>query len=81
MLIIACGAAKNKYPHFNKIIGIAIDAPRFNRKNSEDFVLLDCEESPQEQNSFYEEENKLFGFFNFNEYNQQIKTTSDFPVK
>lgn len=81
MLIIACGAAKNKYPHLNKIIGVAIDAPKFNMKNSEDFVLLDCEKWSQEQNLFYEEENKLFGFLNHNKSKQQIKTINDFPVE
>jgi uncharacterized protein YecA (UPF0149 family) len=31
--------------------------------NSEDFILLNCGEWPDEQRQFYEEKNKLFGFF------------------
>jgi hypothetical protein len=43
MLEFACGAAKLKFPHLKKVIGIAIDAPKYSRMNSEDFILLDCD--------------------------------------
>ena len=42
MLEIACGAAKNKFDHLKTVIGIAIDAPKFSKRNSEDFILMDC---------------------------------------
>lgn len=63
MLQIACGAAKNKFPYLKKIIGIAIDAPKFSDLNSEDFIYMDCSAWTDEDRTFYEEKNKGFGFF------------------
>lgn len=41
VLEIACGAAKNKFPHLTKVIGIGIDAPKFSGgTNAEDFVTM-----------------------------------------
>ena len=56
LLEIACGVAKNKFPHLSKIVGISIDAPKFTRTNSEDFALLKCDTWPEEQRRFYEED-------------------------
>jgi hypothetical protein len=41
ILEIACGAAKNKFGHLKTVIGIAIDAPKYTERNSEDFILMD----------------------------------------
>jgi len=79
MLEIACGAAKNKFTHLNKIIGIAIDAPKFATKNAEDFILLDCEEWSKEQQEMFEEDNKGFKFFQSESMKTHIKTVNDFP--
>jgi len=79
MLQIACGAAKNKFPDLNKVIGIAIDAPKFAKKNSEDFVLLDCESWPAEQATFYEEQNRALRFFATDSMRVEKKTVSNFP--
>ena len=79
MLQIACGAAKNTFPDLNKIIGIAIDAPKLAKKNSEDFVLLDCESWSAEQATFYEEENKALRFFATDSMRVEKKTVSNFP--
>ena len=44
LLEIACGSAKNKFPHLVKVIGIGIDAPKFSGGTvAEDFVLTPCE--------------------------------------
>ena len=48
VLEVACGAARNKFPHLEKVVGIAIDAPKFATSNSEDFILLDCKEWTEE---------------------------------
>lgn len=49
LLEIACGAAKNKFPHLVKIIGIGIDAPKFSGGTvAEDFILMPCEIWPEE---------------------------------
>lgn len=64
LLEIACGAAKNKFPHLNKVIGIGMDAPKFaGETNSEDFILLPCETWTAEQRSYYQEQNTEWNFF------------------
>lgn len=80
MLQLACGAAKNKFPHLKKIIGIAIDAPKFSKRNSEDFVLMDCEEWSEEQRAHYEQANEEVGFFKSAPLKMTMKKASDFPV-
>ena len=69
MLEIACGAARNKFPHLKKVIGIAIDAPKDKPTNSEDFILMDTEWS-EEQRKTYEDLNKEVKFFEM----QDLKT-------
>ena len=80
MLEIGCGVARNKFPQFSKIVGIAIDAPKFSTRNSEDFVLVNCKEWPDEQRQFYEEQNKGLKFFETAELKFEIKTVSNFPA-
>ncbi len=79
MLEIACGVAKNKFPWLTKVIGIAIDAPKFTKRNSEDFVLLDCAAWSAEHAALYEEANKLLRFFETDSLRTWKKTVSDFP--
>ena len=64
LLEIACGAAKNKFPHLVKVIGIGMDAPKFaGDSNSEDFILMPCEDWPDERRAYYEEQNAQWNFF------------------
>jgi len=63
ILEIACGAAKNKFPNLKTIIGIAIDAPKFVKENSEDFILMGCETWTDEMHAHYEAGNDGWGFF------------------
>ncbi len=81
VLAIACGVTKNKFPHLSKIVGIGIDAPKFATINSEDFILLNCVEWPDEQRKFYEEQNKGFRFFETENLKSQIKTASNFQPR
>jgi len=62
LLELACGVTKNKFPHINKVVGIAIDAPKFSSRNSEDFILLECAEWPEENRKHYEDANKGIDF-------------------
>ena len=78
ILTLACGVARNKFPHLSKIVGIAIDAPKFTKINSEDFVLLNCETWPDEQRQFYEEQNKGFKFFELSESQVRDKNRQQF---
>ena len=80
LLEVACGAAKNKYPHLNTIVGIAIDAPKFVRKNAEDFILMDCHEWPEERRAHYERANRGLEFFNSPSLETRIVTVKNFPT-
>lgn len=79
MLEIACGVAKNKFSYLKKIIGIAIDAPKFTDINSEDFLLLNCEDWSEEQKRYYEKQNVGLQFFNQKTMKRQIRTVKNFP--
>lgn len=64
LLEIACGAAKNKFPHLTKVIGIGIDAPKFSGgTNAEDFILMPCATWTEEMRANYETENAQWNFF------------------
>jgi hypothetical protein len=80
MLEIACAAAKNHVPHLTKVVGIAIDAPQFaGGRNSEDFVLLNCEDWPDHVRDLYEEENRELRFFRTDTLKEQRRTVQNFP--
>ena len=64
LLEIACGAAKNKFSHLKKVVGIGMDAPKFaGEKNSQDFILLHCEVWGNDMRAYYEEQNQEWKFF------------------
>ena len=79
MLRIACGAAKNKFPQLKTVIGIAIDSPKYSRRNSEDFILLDCTDWTNEIKKQFEKENEGLGFFMSENLAIQEKTLREFP--
>ncbi len=80
MLEFACGAAKLKFPHLRKVIGIAIDAPKYSRRNSEDFILLDCEKWSDEDQVYYEKANKELRFFQTDALKQHRMHVTEFPA-
>ena len=80
MLEIACGTAKNKFEHLKTVIGIAIDAPKFAKKNSEDFILMDCSHWPDDLREHYEQANEGFGFFKSENLAIQKKNVTEFPI-
>lgn len=79
ILELACGAAKLKFPHLRKVIGIAIDAPKYSPMNSEDFILLDCENWSDDDQTYYEEANKELRFFQTDALKQYRKRFTEFP--
>jgi len=79
LLEIACGATKNKFPNLTKIIGIAIDAPKFSKKNSEDFILLNCDNWTEKDADYYKEQNKKLNFYETASVQKQVKSISEFP--
>ncbi len=78
-LEIACGAAKNKFPDLQTVVGIAIDAPKYSSINSEDFLLMDCREWPEERKARYAEANKELRCFATSKMVEQIETVVEFP--
>jgi hypothetical protein len=76
LLEIACGAAKNKFLHLTKVIGIGLDAPKFaGDTNSEDFILLPCETWTDDDRAYYEAQNqelKFFGTPQLKQYNEYV---------
>lgn len=84
ILEIACGMAKNKFPHLVKVIGIGIDAPKLSgNTGGEDFVLMPCEPWAEEQRSYFEEQNKGWNFFDTPKLQQSEYQVTEFvpPVK
>ncbi len=80
MLEIACGAAKNNFEHLKTIVGIAIDAPKYSNRNSEDFILMDCSFWPNDLREHYEQANEGFGFFKSDNIAIQEKNVTEFPI-
>lgn len=81
MLEVACGVAKNKFPNLKKIVGIAIDAPKFNKSNSEDFILMDCEDWTNELKKEYENLNENIRFFETEDLQKRAMNEKEFPDK
>jgi type I restriction enzyme, R subunit len=79
MLEIACGAAKNKFDHLTTVVGIAIDAPKYTKRNSEDFILMDCSQWTDELREQYERENEHLLFFKSDSLKMHKKTVTEFP--
>ena len=79
MLEIACGSARNHFPHLKKVIGIAIDAPKYSRKNSEDFLLMEFDKWTAARAAYYRRHNRGFAFFETKSLTRTEKKNSDFP--
>lgn len=80
MLEIACGAAKNRFDHLQTIVGIAIDAPKYAKKNSEDFILMDCSIWDETKRNYYREANEDLNFFTTGKMTMQKNNESEFPT-
>ncbi len=82
MLLVACGAAKNKFPHLTKVVGIAIDAQKYaGNRNSEDFILLDCDNWTEQDRTHYEELNRDLRFFQTKQLKVRERHFSEFPAR
>ena len=80
LLEIACGVARNKFPKLTKIIGIAVDAPKLSRLNSEDFILMNCTGWSTEQRQHYEDANRPFRFFETDALKMGRTHIQEFPA-
>lgn len=79
LLGIACGVARTKFPHLKKVIGIAIDAPKYAIENSEDFVVLDAERWTKDDELYFQEANRDLGFFQSSGLQMTERRITDFP--
>lgn len=78
ILEISCGAMRNKFEHLEKVVGIAMDAPKFSQTTGgEDFILLECAEWPDGLRAQYEDINKKSDFSGSGEMFRG--RTHDFP--
>jgi hypothetical protein len=74
----ACGIAKAKFPDLEKVVGIALDPPKFSKGISEDLMLLECREWSEEQQAEHEALNEQLKLFR----SQPTKRSfSDFPIQ
>jgi hypothetical protein len=79
LLELACGAAKLKWPHLSKVIGIGIDAPKYSLMNSEDLILLNCDDWTEEEQTYYEKANAELHFFQTSSLKERRIHATDFP--
>lgn len=79
MLEIACAALRNFLPNLERVVGIAMGAPRFHPASSVDFGVLDCVEWPDAVAQRYRAENEHFGFFRAGPSAFSTQSSSDFP--
>jgi hypothetical protein len=79
LLEIACGAARNKFAHLQTIVGIGIDAPKFTKKNAEDFILMRCGDWTDEGRRHYERANEGLNFFNSPSLVKRKVRVTEFP--
>lgn len=79
LLEVACGVAALKFPHLRKVIGIAIDAARHSKTNSEDFILLERSRMTARQEEYYRGQNKHWQFFETDQVRQGEFTVKEFP--
>lgn len=63
ILRIACGAAKNRFPSLETVVGIAIEPPKLTDRTGEDFLWMDSREWTEERRHEIVESNGPFGFF------------------
>ena len=80
MLKIVCGVIKNKLPHLNKVIGIAINPPKYSRVDDADFVLLECHNWTKKNEDYFHSKNVGFKFFQTDRIHETHQNVSDFPV-
>lgn len=80
MLEIACGAAKNKFSHLTRIVGIAVDAAKHSKSNSEDFILMDCADWSSDNAKVYQEANRDFKFFESEGLRPQRLNAFEYPL-
>ncbi|WP_236169524.1 YecA family protein [Pseudomonas atacamensis] len=78
VLEIACGAAKNKFPNFEKIVGIGMEPPKYSKNVAEDFILMPCENWPKQYQEHYTSLNAGWNFFETKSLTKREITVNEF---
>jgi hypothetical protein len=80
MLEVACAAAKLKFPETERVIGIAIDAPKFaTASNAEDLLLMEFNDWNEDKKAHYTQLNSELRFFATPQMKMVKRTMSEFP--
>lgn len=80
LLEIACGAAKNMCPELTKVVGIALDNPKFSSNSSNEMAYLDCSEWSPETAEHYRHANDGPDFFTTDKLTKFEDHNSEFPT-
>ena len=80
LLEIACGVVKNKYPHLNKVIGIAMTPSQESKDQVNDYILINCSQWPEETFKYYEDLNKICNFLETKDTTKSYLSGKEFPV-
>lgn len=81
LLEIACAAAKNKFPELDKIVGIALDNPKFSSNSSNEMLYLDCTDWSVETEEYYRQANDGLDFFETKKLRRFESYNTEFPIK
>lgn len=76
----ACGIIRNKLSFLKKIIGVTIDVTTSGKWEFDIFLMLDCENWPDEKREHFDNLNKNLKLFQ-NVYRQQKGVATEFPEK
>lgn len=81
LLELACGVAKNKFEHYDLLVGIAFDAPKYLEQNGEDLIYFDCSNWNREKSDFYDQLNQDSGlsFFMTKDLRKTSGQAYEFP--
>jgi hypothetical protein len=80
LLELACGAAKLRFPDLQRVVGIAIDAPKFAGEiNSEDLALMEFDDWDEAKAAHYAKGNEEIRFFATPHLRKTRLQVSEFP--
>ncbi len=79
LLEIGCGATRNQFQHLKTIVGIGVEAPKYSSTIGEDFILMDCQNWPEDRRKDYEEANTVVGFYQSETLTAKRQSVRNFP--
>jgi hypothetical protein len=81
LLEIACAAARLRWPKLRRVVGIAIDAPKYAPDiNSEDLALLEFDDWDEKKERYYRKLNEEIRFFSTGSMTETKLSITEFPA-